>query len=265
MGAMSAWLLTREALADAVRRRIAVVVAGFALVSLFFVDSCTSCSPTITAQGQEVAVQQIAGASGVAVALVLSLWAMILGGILASDHLAEPLEDGSALLLLARPVPRGTYALTRLAGAWLLAAATAALLLFSSAALLQARQELSATPMLGAWLACVASAWTVGALAMTASLWLPRAVTALLVFGGVWLLAGLETAARLGAELTGVARAIDTLGPPLASGVLIALGGWLEPTVQVEGSAAAVALRALLWSVGSAALLVVGFRRIELR
>ena len=262
---MTALLLAREALADAVRRRIALVVAGFALVSLFFVESCTSCSPTITAQGQEVALQQVAGAGGLAVALVLGLWAIVLGGILASDHLAEPLEDGSALLLLARPVSRDVYALTRLAGAWLLAAGTAALLLFASAALLSVRQGLPAAPMFGAWLACLASAWTVGALAMTASLWLPRAVTALLVFGGVWLLAGLETAARLGAELSGVARLVDTFGPPLASGILIALAGWLEPTAQIHGSATEVALRALVWCAGSTALLVVGFRRLELR
>jgi hypothetical protein len=212
-----------------------------------------------------VALQQVAGAGGLAVALVLSLWAIVLGGILASDHLAEPLEDGSALLLLARPVARDTYALTRLAGAWLLAAATAALLLFASAVLLSVRQGLPPAPMLGAWLACLAGAWTVGALAMTASLWLPRAVTALLVFGGVWLLAGLETAARLGAELSGVARLVDTFGPPLASGILIALASWLEPTAQIHGSATEVTLRALVWCAGSAALLVVGFRRLELR
>ena len=258
-------LLTREALADAVRRRIAIVVAAFALVSLFFIDSCTSCSPTITAQGQEVAVQQIAGAGGIAVALVLSLWSMVLGGILASDHLAEPLEDGSAQLLLARPVPRETYALTRLAGAWLLAAATAALLLGSSAVLLALRQELPAAPMLGAWLACVAGAWTVGALAMTASLWLPRAVTALLVFGGVWLLAGLEVAARLGADVSGLPGLVDRFGPPLASGILLALAGWIEPAAQVHGSGLAVALRAAVWCVLGTALLAVGFRRIELR
>ncbi len=262
---MNVWLLTREALADAVRRRIAGVVAAFALLSLFFVDACTSCSPTVTSQGEEVALQQIAGASGLAVALVLSLWAMVLGGILASDHLAEPLQDGSAVLLLARPVPRGTYALTRLAGAWLLAAATAALLLFTSAALLRLRQELPAAPMLGAWLACLAAAWTVGALAMTASLWLPRAVTALMVFGGVWLLAGLETAARLGADLSGAAWVLDRFGPPLASGILIALASWLEPAAQIHGSAAEVSVRALLWSLASAALLVLSFRRIELR
>lgn len=262
---MNVWLLTREALADAVRRRIAVVVAAFAIISLLFIDTCTSCSPTLTAQGEDIAVQQIAGASGIAVVLVLSLWSMVLAGILASDHLAEPLEDGSALLLLARPVSRETYALTRLAGAWLLAAATAALLLASSAALLQLRQDLPAAPMLGAWLACLAGTWTVGALAMTASLWLPRAVTALMVFGGVWLLGGLEVAARLGAELGGVARAIDQLGPPLASGILLALGGWIEPAAEIHGSGAAVALRASIWAAGSAALLALAFRRVELR
>ena len=262
---MNAWLLTREALADAVRRRIAGVVAVFALVSLLFVDSCTSCSPTITSQGQEIPLQQLAGAGGLMVALVLSLWSIVMAGILASDHLAEPLEDGSALLLLSRPISRGTYALTRLGGSWLLAAATAALLLAVTGVLLQQRQGLPAEQLLGAWLACLLSAWTVGALAMTASLWLPRAITALLVFGGVWLLAGLEIAARLGAELSGLPLLIDTFGPPIASGIIVALSPWLEGAREIQGSPVLIVSRALVWCGASSALLVLGFRRIELR
>ena len=37
-------LLAREALADATRRRIVPLIAAMALLSLFFVNTCTSCS-----------------------------------------------------------------------------------------------------------------------------------------------------------------------------------------------------------------------------
>lgn len=258
-------LLAREALADAVRRRIVLMVVAFAGVSLFFVDTCSSCSPTVTSNGREIALQQVAGAGGMVMTVVLGLWAVVLAGILASDHLAEPLEDGSALLLLARPVSRGAYALSRLAGAWLLAGGTATLLLLATGALLEARQELPTAPVVAAWLHCLVAAWTIGALAMTASLWLPRAVTALAVFGGVWLLAGLEAAAAGGAQLGGVAGLVVHQGPPVAGGMILALGAWLEPTAHIEGSALAVALRAAAWAALAAVALTVSFRRVELR
>jgi hypothetical protein len=44
--------LAREAIADALRRRIAAAVALAALVSVAMLESCTSCSPTITAHGE---------------------------------------------------------------------------------------------------------------------------------------------------------------------------------------------------------------------
>jgi hypothetical protein len=90
-------------------------------------------------------------------------------------------------------------------------------------------------------------------------------VTALVVFGGVWLLAGVEVAGRFGADLSGIALAVDRLGPPLASGILLALAGWIGPSFEMQGSGIWVALRAAAWALASAALLVAAFRRIELR
>ena len=62
----------------------------------------TEADSRVTLAGVELAPMRIdrideLADGGLAVALVLSLWAMVLGGILASDHLAEPLEAGQSI------------------------------------------------------------------------------------------------------------------------------------------------------------------------
>lgn len=255
--------LAREALADAARRRIVPLIAVMALISLFFVDTCTSCSPTIRVQGEPVEVSQVSGLLGAAVLVVLGMWTMVLAGVLASDHLAEPLEDGSATLALARPVSRGSFALSRLAGALALALAAGALLLGATAALLFVRQGLAPAPAVAAGLACALGCVSVGGLAMTASLFLPRVATALLVFGLVWGVALLNAFGRAGAELGGWLGLVDRLGPPLASGLIVALAPWMAP-LGVSGDPGALLARGLLWAAGSALLVVVAFRRREI-
>jgi hypothetical protein len=259
-----AWrALAREAVADATRRRIVPVIAVLALLSLFFVESCTSCTPTLTRDGEVVDLPQVAGLGGLLISVVLGLWTVVLAGVLASDHLAEPLADGSADLALARPVSRGAFALSRLAGALALACATGALLLFGTAVLLHARQGLALAPMFPAFCACVAGATTVAGLAMTASLALPRSVTALAVFGFVWAIAGINAFAQFGAQLTGVMGLIDRFGPPLATAMVVALGSWIEPTAT-RGEPLELTLRSLAWALASALLLLWMFRRTEL-
>ncbi len=259
-----AWrALAAEAIADATRRRIVPVIAVLALFSLLFVESCTSCSPTLMRDGELVELPQVAGFGGLLISVVLGLWTVVLAGVLASDHLAEPLTDGSADLALARPVSRGAFALSRLAGALALACATGALLLFSTAVLLHARQGLALGPVFWAFLACVAGAATLAGLAMTASLVLPRSVTALAVFGFVWAIAAINALAQFGTELTGVAGLVDRFGPPLATAMIVALGSWIEPTAT-RGEPLELALRSLLWAGASAVLLLRVFRRIEL-
>jgi ABC-type transport system involved in multi-copper enzyme maturation permease subunit len=255
--------LAREAVADALRRRIVALIALLALFSLLFVDSFTSCSLRVAQNGEEVALESLAGLGGVLVSVVLGLWTLVLAGVLAADHLAEPLADGSANLLLSRPVSRGAFALSRLAGVLALALGVGAVLLGATGFLLQARQGLPPGALLGAFAACAAGAVTVGALAMTASLALPRSVVALLVFGGVWSLAGIELAARLGATLTGLPGALERFGPPLAGSMLAALSGWLEAAAG-HADPLALAMRSIAWAVASAALLVLAFRRVEL-
>jgi ABC-type transport system involved in multi-copper enzyme maturation permease subunit len=259
-----AWrALATEAIADATRRRIVPVIAVLALFSLLFVESCTSCSPTLTRDGESVELPQVAGFGGLLISVVLGLWTMVLAGVLASDHLAEPLEDGSADLALARPVSRGAFALSRLLGALALACATGALLLFGSAVLLYARQGLAPGPVFAAFLACMAGAATMSGLAMTASLVLPRSVTALAVFGFVWVVAGINAVAQFGTQLTGFAGLVDRFGPPLATAMIVALGSWIEPTAT-RGEPLELALRSLVWAGAGALLLLGAFRRIEL-
>jgi hypothetical protein len=105
-----------------------------------------------------------------------------LAGVLASDHLRATLDDGSAALSLARPVPREAFAVARLMG---VTAVAGAVVLGIAGFLLATRSALPLTPALCAAGACALGALTVGALAMAASLVLPRAVTVLLVLGSV--------------------------------------------------------------------------------
>lgn len=255
--------LSREALADAVRRRIVPLIAVMALLSLFFVDSCTSCSPQIESQGQPVELPDLAGMLGLAMMVVLGLWTQVLAGVLASDHLAEPLADGSAALALARPVSRGGFALSRLAGVVALSFATGAVLLGSTTLLLSQRQDLAPEPAVAAGLACALGCVSVGGLAMAASIYLPRVATALLVFALVWGVALVNAVGQTGAELGGLLGAVDRFGPPLASAMIVALAPWLD-SVTVSGTAADVTLRGLAWAAASAGLVVAAFRRLEL-
>lgn len=256
-------VLGREALADATRRRIVPLIAAAALFSLFFVDTCTSCSPQLRAGGEPVAASQVQGLLGVAVLLVLGMWTLVLAGVLASDHLAEPLEDGSAALVLSRPVSRGAFALSRLAGVLVLAFATGAVLLSAATWLLSLRQGLAPLPALVAGLSLAAGCVTVGGIAMAASLFLPRVATVLLVFALVWGIALVNVLSGAGARLGGWVGAVDRFGPPLAGAPLAALAVWLEP-LSVAGDPADLALRSLAWAAGSAALVVLSFRNAEL-
>lgn len=255
--------LARESLADALRRRIVPAIGLAALASLWLVDSCTSCSPSVSVSGRALPLPEVAGLGGVLVVVALSQWSLVLAGVLASDHLSETLSDGSAALVLARPVGRGTFALARLAGVLALAWATAALLLGATAGLLAARQGLDPRPVLAALAACMTGAVAVAALAMSASLVLPRTATALLCVLGVGVIGAVNAASLFGAPLGGFGAALDRFGPPLLSATLQPLAPWLEPA-GVNGDPAELALRLALWAGASVALLVALARRIEI-
>jgi hypothetical protein len=167
--------LAGEAVHDAVRRRIVPAIAAVSLLSLVVVDSCTSCgTPSIVQNGVPVELPEIAGWTGMVIFAVLSLWVMVLAGVLASDHLRETLADGSASLVLARPVDRATFALSRLAGVLVIVFVTGAVLLGGSTALLHARHGVAIAGAAWGGLACALGAAVVASLSMTATLFLPR-------------------------------------------------------------------------------------------
>ncbi len=257
--------LAAEAFSDAVRRRIVPVICVIALLSLLFVDSCTGCAPSVrSADGEVLDLPELAGFSGMLMFGTLSLWIAILAGVLASDHLAEPLADGSANLLLARPISRCQYAGARLLGSWSLAAITGALLLLISAWLLQARQGLAGGPALLSVCLTLVNALTVAGCAMALSLGLGRTLTALAVFGGVWGLAGVEALRLAPIEVATWVRVIADAGPPLLAGAIAPLAPWLGPEAPPLGDPAWVAARALAWCAASGATLMLAFRRTEL-
>lgn len=254
--------LSGESLRDAVRRRIAAALAVLALLSLAVVDSCTACGAgTFMVNGVPVEGSRVFGWTGMLLYALLALWTIAVSGALASDHLQQALDDGSAQLSLARPVGRGVFALARLAGALAVSLGTGAVLLVGAALFLHARYGFSLAPAaLGA--ACAAlGAISIASLAMTASLFLPRLATLALVFLGVALIAGANVAALAGTELSAGWTALDRFAPPLGTGLALAVAEWSGHALTA--SPALVAARLVLWAAFGPALLAFCFRRVE--
>ena len=257
------WWLSREALADAMRRRIAGAVVVAALISVAMLDSCTSCTPSVTTNGQVHELAEFAGVAGLGTFVVLGLWLIVLAGVLAADHLQSTLEDGSALLSLARPISRETFALGRLAGVLGLVITAGAIVLGAAALMLHSRSSLPLGPALAAGAACALGCVTVAALAMAASLALPRAATLLAVLGGVWLTAFANGLAAF-TEVGGWLGALSRVGPPLASTMGLSLAPWLDG-VTLSGDPVRAWARLAAWAFGALILLAYSFRRVELR
>jgi ABC-type transport system involved in multi-copper enzyme maturation permease subunit len=253
-------VLTTEAVRDAIRRRVVFAVVIVCILCLFMIDSCTSCNADIRLEGDIGKSLDVLGWGGMAVFCVLALWVITLAGLLAADHLSQSLDDGSAQLVLARPVSRETFALSRLAGSLLVSLGAGVILLGGATVLLAMRNGLALTPALLASLACVLSSVAVASSAMTASLYLPKVATILLVLVAVVLVSVLNLASVSGVELQGFYRAIDQLGPPLASSIALALAPWSGQVAQNVG-ALGVTLRLLAWAAGGVALLAFCFRR----
>jgi hypothetical protein len=256
------WLLFVEAFGDAFRRRIVGGVAIAALLSLAMLESCTGCSPSINVNGEVRELSEVRGAFGFVTYLTLCLWGMALAGVLASDHLRSALDDGSATLALARPVARETFALARLGGVLGVTAGAGVVVLGVAAALLASRSGLPVAPALNAAGVTGLGALSVAALAMTASLVLPRVASVLLVFVGLGLVTLANGVAPFG-EMTGWLGAIDAYGPPLASTLALALAPWLE-AVAIPGDGVRTTARLVAWGIGAVLLLVFVFRRVEL-
>ena len=258
--------LALEALRDAVRRRIVAAIIVLCLLSLLVIDGCTACSSgTIVADGQQVQLAEVAGASGGLLFMTLCLWICVLAVILASDHLQQTLSDGSANLSLARPVARSTFALARLAGALAVALAAGALLLGAAAALLHTRSGLPVAPALLAASYTALAAFACATLSMALSLWLPHLATMLIMTGFVGTMATANLIALVPREepATGSLAWLDRLGPPLAKAPVAALDSWV-PSAQTGLDPYWVGVPLVVWAVLGCAALLLSFRRIEL-
>jgi ABC-type transport system involved in multi-copper enzyme maturation permease subunit len=268
---VSQWLLLwREALLDALRRRLVFAIGFASLVSLMVLDKCAGCAPVMQVNGQVANAESVAPAIGVGLLVVVGLWVVTLAGLLASDHLAQTLEDGHAAAVLARPVRRDELAFARLAGSLTVSLAAGALLLGASAFWIATRNALPIGPALLASLACALACVTVSAFAMAASLALPRLAVWLLVFGLVFfttLATGISAAQAMRGEALPAASLLGLLhrfGPPIASGMLPALAGWL-PQVTLPSELGATLVRGVVWAALGLATLAAAFRRVELK
>ena len=201
--------------------------------------------------------------AGIGGYLVLSLWIITLAGLLASDHLSETLQDGTALLILSRPVSRETFALSRLLGAWSVAMLAGSLLLGGTAAMLVGRHDLAAMPAVYAGLACALSAICIAALAMLAALFLPRVATFMLVFFVIAAISIINMTGIAGTELSGLSLWVDELGPPLATSITLALSAWADGQVTLVGGSMII-VRSFLWAAASVAALLFAFARLEI-
>ncbi len=255
-------LLAGEAVRDASRRRIVPAVLAISFLSLMMMDSCTSCSVNLGVGDQPVPVDVLSW-TGMLTFAVLGLWSIALAGLLASDHLRAVFDDGSATLLLARPISRPTLALARLLGSLAVSLGAALVLCLGATFLLAVRGGLPLGPAIGATLAVVMSSVAVAALAMTASLFVPRIVTMLFVFGGVGLIGVLNVASAAGRSLSGFYFVLDSFGPPLLSTLILALSPWSQQVPETI-SAWDVLPRTLAWAAGGVALLLVVFDQREL-
>jgi len=255
-------VLISESFRDAIRRRIVPVIVVLALLSLLAVDSCTSCVGSINTDGS-VSPSQITGWAGMMIFILLSLWTMVLAGLLASDHLAETIFDGSASLVLARSVRRSEFALARLAGALGISYLTGAVVLSVSAVLIYLQQGISLGAAAFAALVCAAGCLVVAALAMAVSLVLTRIATALCVLFFVFAVAFANFLTLFGASLGGLGHVLQHFTPPLCSGLVVALAPWIDPFVpQVDPTI--VMLKLVFWVVASVGLLLAVFRSQDL-
>jgi ABC-type transport system involved in multi-copper enzyme maturation permease subunit len=257
--------LANEAFRDAMRRRIVPVIAVFALLSLLAVDSCTTCagSGQVVQDGAQVSTSDISGWTGMLIFTVLSLWMMLLAGLLASDHLAETVLDGSANLVLARPVRRSEFALARLTGALGIAYVTGAVVLTVSAYLLHLRNGVPLGAAIWAGLACAAGALVVAALAMALSLRLARVVTAMSVLFFVGAITLFDAFTLFGASLGRLGSILQQFAPPLCTAVVVALKPWITSELP-EIDPTLMALKLAFWMVASVLILLATFQKQEL-
>jgi ABC-type transport system involved in multi-copper enzyme maturation permease subunit len=264
-------ILAVEAFRDGLRRRLAFVVAIALVLGVASAQSCTRLGlGELSLNGQEIDSQTVAGFVAPLLFAFQALTVLAIAGLVAADHLVRPLAEGNAVLWLARPVSRATWAGARLAGALAIALAAGAALLGSTGALLVLRQGVAPGPAFAGAAATALGALVVASFAMAASLAFGRTALALLVLIGLGLVVianGLGIAMEIAhadtVELGGFLGAVDRLGPPLFRAIAAAVAAW-NPNVAPNSAFAGAMLRLAVWAAGGVALLLFLFQRREL-
>jgi len=258
-------LLARESLRDALRSRIGLGVLLLGAVLLLGIGRCTGAPfEGLNINGRELPASVAGSVLGPFVFLTVAFVLVAAAALVASDALARPLDDGSATLWLARPVGRATYALARLAGALVLVAGVALPVLGFATGMLALRFGLSWQVGLVGYATFLVDAIVVAAVAMLLSLHLPRMLALFGVFLWLQYLVFSNGMHVLGAITQGGGRLLEGYGPPLGTALLFAVAPWagLDPPAADRALAAG---RLLVWCAGAIALLVLSFRRRELR
>jgi len=263
-------ILAVEAWRDGLRRRLGFAVAVVLAIGLAGAQTCTQLGVgTIDVNGEPID-GRVVGGFLAPILFTIQAWAVLaIAGLLASDHLARPLADGSAVTWLARPVSRATWVAARLAGVLAVALACGALLLGGTGAMLVARQGVAVAPALLAAGATALGACVVAAFAMAASLAVGRTAVLLLVLLGLAFVAfanGVGLATELvhpDVQVGGLVGAVDRFGPPLFTAIAGAVARW-NPHVDTGDTYAQSMVRLALWGAGALALLVAAFRNHEI-
>ena len=263
-------IFAAEAFRDGLRRRLAFAVALVLVIGLAGAQSCTQFGIGSMEVNGETIDSSVIGGYLAPILFGFQAWAVLaIAGLLAADHLARPLAEGSAVLWLARPVSRGTWAAARLAGALGVALLCGALLLGGTGAMLVLRQGVAIEPAFAAAAATALGALVVASLAMTASLALGRTAVILLVLLGLVFVAfanGVGLASELAhpeVAVGGLVGAVDRYGPPLFTAIAGAVAQW-NPHLDPGDTYAQSMLRLAVWAAGGCLLLIAAFRVREI-
>ena len=271
MNALRAFrIFAAEAFRDGLRRRLAFAVGLVLMIGLAGAQTCTQFgSGSFNVNGEAVDANVIGGFLA-PILFGFQAWAVLaIAGLLAADHLARPLAEGSAVLWLARPVSRHTWALARLAGALGVALLCGAVLLGGTGAMLALRQGVAIQPALLAAAATALGAVVVAAFAMAASLALGRSAVVFVVLLALAFVAfanGVGLATELAhpeVELGGLVGAVDRYGPPLFTAIAGAVAQW-NPHVDAGDTFTESTLRLAVWAIGGIAVLLAAFRSREI-
>ncbi len=255
-------LLTREAILDAVRRKIVAVLVIVCFLTMMMLDGCTSCATEIKIEGSLFAMVSVPGMAVLIIFTMLSLWVIALSAVVASDHLSNVLEDGSAALVLSRPVTRETYALSRLLGALVVTLGAGAILVGGALYMLVVRGDFPLGPGLMAILCTVLSVISISAFSMVMSLYIGRIPNILLMFTLVAAISATNMASVTTGSPSGVLGIVNDWGPPFATAIVIALAPWAEFEVIGSNTLESI-LRLLAWTIGAVGLLLYNFRHRE--